>query len=328
MILLVALALSARANPSRFERPDLRQILSLADGRLDQVGLEAFAEAMPPSQRALAIRHDPAARQPRIWGRPKGWSSYQLDGRPRLALGQSLTGKSALEINALVPRQITDIDAAKPFYLSTQTETGKRALNCLATAIYFEAASEPIQGQAAVAQVILNRVRDKSFPNTICGVVFQGGAMHTGCQFSFACTGAMTPNLSALPWRRAQMIAKNALSGFVVRTIGTATHYHADYVYPYWGDSLVKLTKVGRHIFYRWPGTTGEPEAFFQTYAGIEPSISQAMKLPAPIDPRLVMREVAAAQPKMVVKDSRLARLALARPETETRLPGPIDSDL
>ena len=123
--------------------------------------------------------------------------------------------------------------------------------NCLAQAIYFEARSETELGQVAVAQVILNRVKDPNYPNSICDVVYQGSGRKNSCQFSFACDGATDMPRRGDAWTAAQTVAKRALAGDEkVQVISTATHYHADYVKPRWSDSLNRLIKIGHHIFY------------------------------------------------------------------------------
>jgi hypothetical protein len=122
---------------------------------------------------------------------------------------------------------------------------------CLARAIYFEARSESELGQLAVAGVILNRVKDPDYPKTICGVVYQGSDRAGSCQFSFACDGASDNPRPGEDWRQAQRVAARALSGDNrIEVISTATNYHADYVKPRWSNSLTRLIKIGRHIFY------------------------------------------------------------------------------
>lgn len=145
------------------------------------------------------------------------------------------------------------------------------AADCLADAIYYEAAFEPDGGQRAVAQVVLNRVRDSNFPDTVCGVVYQGRQRKTGCQFSFVCDGSLTrrpPQVAQLD--QARRIAEDALSGYVADAVGTATHYHTDYVSPYWAPTLVEVAEIGQHIFYRWPGDAGDPAALDTIYQGGE----------------------------------------------------------
>lgn len=147
-----------------------------------------------------------------------------------------------------------------------------RAAQCLATAIYYEAASESDDGQRAVAQVILNRVRHPAFPNSVCGVVYQGHERATGCQFSFTCDGAMARAPSTAGYARALRIAHEALAGRVYAPVGNATHYHTFRVWPVWGKSLVMTAAVGAHFFHRWKGYWGTPGAFRSSYAGVEPA--------------------------------------------------------
>ena len=122
---------------------------------------------------------------------------------------------------------------------------------CLATGIYFEARGETYHGQLAVAEVILNRVTADNYPNTVCEVVFQGSKRRTGCQFSFACDGVSDRPRDQLAWRKARRLARYATMGVHRQAmIGTATHYHADYVTPYWAATFVQVAKIGKHIFY------------------------------------------------------------------------------
>ena len=123
---------------------------------------------------------------------------------------------------------------------------------CLAKAIYFEARSESIKGQMAVAKVILNRVRDPRFPNTICGVVYQGAERRNACQFSFACDGKPDYPTNARQWAIARRIAAKALKGQIrLRGLEGVAFYHADYVRPTWASMMRPVVKIGRHIFYR-----------------------------------------------------------------------------
>jgi hypothetical protein len=158
--------------------------------------------------------------------------------------------------------------AAPPFFLDARTGAERaQAVKCLAEAVYYEAGTEPVEGQRAVAQVVLNRVRDPNFPSSICGVVYQGHGRKTGCQFSFACDGSLRrrpPGEGELS--EARRIAEAAVSGYVVPEVGVATHYHATYVDPWWKSSLVQITQVGDHVFYRWPGRAGTPAALTDHY--------------------------------------------------------------
>lgn len=158
----------------------------------------------------------------------------------------------------------------QPFFLAAETELERdHAVGCLAQAVYFEAGFEPIAGQRAVAQVVLNRVRDPNFPASICGVVYQGWERKTGCQFSFVCDGSLTRRPPTMEqWAAAWDVAVAAVTGYVEASVGTATHYHTDYVDPYWAPTLVEVSKVGQHIFYKWPGKAGTAAALQDRYRG------------------------------------------------------------
>lgn len=134
-------------------------------------------------------------------------------------------------------------------------EDRSQAIDCLATAIAYEAGHEPIEGQQAVAEVILNRVRHARFPKTICGVVYEGSQRRTGCQFSFTCDGSLYRRMSAPVMALTRTIAISALAGLNPMRVAGATHYHARYVSPYWAPSLVRITQIGAHIFYRGVGS-------------------------------------------------------------------------
>ncbi len=133
----------------------------------------------------------------------------------------------------------------------SQAEFEQRERRCLAIAIYFEARGEPVQGQVAVGQVILNRVRSPMFPETICGVVYQG-QMEKGCQFSFTCDGKTDIPRDNEQWALAQDISKQITAGELwLPEVGYSTFYHANYVNPRWAGSMNKIDKIGRHIFYK-----------------------------------------------------------------------------
>lgn len=146
-----------------------------------------------------------------------------------------------------------------------------RALQCLAAAVYYEAASESLGGQKAVAQVVLNRVAHPTYPRSVCGVVYQGSERRTGCQFSFTCDGSMARKPSRSGWARAQRVAREALAGDVFAPVGLATHYHTTWINPYWASSLDHVGTIGAHRFYRWRGSAGKPGAFRTVYVGGEP---------------------------------------------------------
>lgn len=269
----VAMAASSTPRPEIDRRAET--IRTLTGGDLGARGLAAITGRMDPSQLALAIRHDPGERRAALYGLTPGWESLTLAGRPTLDFGA--TGLDAMKLNAATPNASGFLRVAAPFVFKPATaEDRRRALRCLTQGIYYEAALEPTEGQEAVAQVILNRVRDPNYANSVCGVVFEGAERTTGCQFSFTCDGALAQAPVAWAWNRARVVAERALAGHVSARVGTATHYHADYVHPWWAPTLNKLTQIGAHIFYRWKGVYGEPAAFRQPYAGREPLIDEA----------------------------------------------------
>ena len=186
---------------------------------------------------------------------------------------RQMSPQQAAAANAAIPFSVLPNPAAAPFKLdAADTLDRGHALDCLTMAVYYEAASEPDQGQAAVAQVVLNRLRNPLFPKTVCGVVLQGSDLPTGCQFTFTCDGSLGRLPSQTGWTRARHTAERALNGYVEKSVGEATHYHTVWVVPYWQPTLVKLTQIGAHIFYRWAGELGRPVAFHGLYAGAEPT--------------------------------------------------------
>ena len=131
-------------------------------------------------------------------------------------------------------------------------ERGARERKCLAEAVYFEARSEPEEGQAAVAQVVLNRATSGLYPPSVCGVVYQNRTHHKACQFSFACEGKALRVTEPEAWHTAERIADEVVQGKTyLSDVGGATHYHAKYVRPAWARRLVKMDVIGHHIFYK-----------------------------------------------------------------------------
>ena len=184
---------------------------------------------------------------------------------------RQLTPQQAQAINVSIPFSKLPNPAALAFRIDASDVADRaRALDCLTAAVYYEAASESDDGEAAVAQVVLNRLRHPIFPKTVCGVVFQGSELPTGCQFTFTCDGSLSRRPSADGWKRAQKVAARALDGYVMKQVGEATHYHTQWVVPYWQPTVTKLTQIGAHIFYRWSGGMGSPAAFHGQYAGFE----------------------------------------------------------
>ena len=190
---------------------------------------------------------------------------------------RKLDPRDALSINRTIPVIEGPNPAARPFAFKGDAAARARALECLTSAVYYEAGSQDTDGQKAVAQVVLNRVRHSAFPGSVCGVVYQGSTRVTGCQFTFTCDGSLLRRPSADGWQRARKVAEAAIAGAVYGPVGYATHYHANYVVPYWASSLAKNAVVGAHIFYRWTGGWGRAAAFTQAYLGREPN-AQALR--------------------------------------------------
>jgi spore germination cell wall hydrolase CwlJ-like protein len=151
------------------------------------------------------------------------------------------------------------LQTPSPFRLANPTDTS-HDLDCLTAAVYYEARGESREGQAAVAQVVLNRVRNPAFPKTVCGVVYQGAAAH-GCQFSFACDRSVGAHHEAGAWDRARGVANRALGGYVMSTVAGATHFHVATLGAIWNGSMVKVAQVGQHVFYGFGGHRGALDA-------------------------------------------------------------------
>ncbi|HEU0044985.1 cell wall hydrolase [Sphingomonas sp.] len=220
------------------------------------------APTMPP-----APRHRPAALPPqRIVPQaevppvePVAYVALSLD--------------AARAYNAEVPYVSGPVPPARAYRFAGSDTDRARATDCLAAALIYEAGDDT-EGQRPVAQVILNRLRHPAFPKTVCGVVFEGSERRTGCQFTFTCDGAITRwKPTEAGWARARTVAAAALNGFVSSPVGWATHYHTDWVVPYWQSSLDKIAKVGTHLFFRWTGWWGTGGAFRMPAGQAEPAI-------------------------------------------------------
>lgn len=202
----------AATDHSRSER-----IAQAAAGGFSESVLRSEAAGMTSGGLRLAQAHDPLASE-----------------APDTSLEDGLAGRKV---------------AATGRFGSALSRT--RELDCLTQAVYFEARGETVRGQAAVAQVVLNRVKHPAFPKSVCAVVFQGAASH-GCQFSFACDGSMRRTREAGAWDRARKVAARAMSGVVLADVGSATHFHTTGVSPGWGPRMLRVSQVGLHVFYRF----------------------------------------------------------------------------
>ncbi len=269
--------MQSTAVPSAFFLPGAlwsraHEMLAETSGHLNRLGL-GRGPAMVSTFTALAAAAIAAGAA--LESRQADAAAYRVTARlplvePPPFLLRDLAPETALGINRKIPFYQGPNPAAAPFKAAGDKLASARAVDCLTAAVYYEAASETPDGQRGVAQVVLNRVRHPAFPQSICEVVFQGSMRTTGCQFSFTCDGSMRRQPSAAGWARAQKIAEQALAGAVFSPVGNATHYHANYVVPYWATSLAKNAAVGTHIFYRWLGWWGQPAAFSRRHSGVE----------------------------------------------------------
>lgn len=194
-----------------------------------------------------------------------------------------------------------------PVRVDKDRKTARRPadLECLTTAVYYEARGESARGQAAVAQVVLNRVKHKAFPKSVCAVVYQG-AGRAGCQFSFACDGSMRKRRELLAWNRARDVAARALAGAARADIGTATHFHTTAVSPIWAPQMLRVANVGAHVFYKFapyrlrPAPVAQAEVWLTAGAAAEQAqelrITPAVELA--IEASLQPASAPAAEPK------------------------------
>ena len=269
---VVPIAATADSHDAR-QRANLRQMHALRTYRGAKVIAYAFAVALACLLLALPARHSEFPGKPahaRIQ-RPENMPPP----RPEPQLIQALTREQAIAINEARPVVLGGLQTALAFGAGDRSISPpgyRTAVDCLTAAVYYEAGGESDEGQRAVAQVVLNRVRHPAFPQTVCGVVYQGSELSTGCQFTFACDGSLTRQPNPSGWARARRVAEGALEGRVEPAVGMATHYHANWVVPYWAPNLDKIAALGNHVFYRWRGYWGQRKAFDQAYAGETPN--------------------------------------------------------
>jgi spore germination cell wall hydrolase CwlJ-like protein len=190
------------------------------------------------------------------------------DGKLLVAEQKPAPPKAAATAPAPAAPQVTVAtqlaSGAKPDYASLiDPKDSARQMRCLGEAIYFEARSEPEAGQAAVAQVVLNRVRSGIFPTNVCAVVYQDRNRPFACQFSFACEGKSLRIEEPAAWATATRVAQAVVSGANYNPkLVEALNYHANYVYPFWAPSLRRVDRIGAHIFYAMrAGTNWAPGA-------------------------------------------------------------------
>jgi spore germination cell wall hydrolase CwlJ-like protein len=271
---LCLIALPDSIGPTQRQAADpIARMIKTAQGDLSPRGLRRISAGMSPYAQGVSERLASGGAEWTPKG-PPGWPAYDLARLPTL-LQHDLTFDEARDFNSYIPVADLPLAVMKPFILPVKTgQERTRAEECLSQAVYYEAGFETGEGQEAVAQIILNRLRHPAYPKSVCGVVYEGSQRASGCQFSFTCDGSLTRKPSAAAWARSQFVARQALDGFVYRPVGSATHYHAEYVFPFWAATLVKLRQIGAHIFYRMTGPSGAADAFDGRYEGGETVLS------------------------------------------------------
>lgn len=278
----VGLALGAAYMAGGMARADgdharSERLAEAAAGGFSESALQRQAASMDPGVLRVARRHDPFT----VAG------SAERDRQSAILAGRLEKEAPKADKPAKLAASFNPGRPASPFHLAGPLESS-RELECLTQAVYFEARGETPAGQAAVAQVVLNRVRHSAFPKTVCGVVYQGAARRKGCQFSFACDGSVRRTRETAAWGRAQRVASKALSGAVQASIGDATHFHTINVAPNWGPRLIRTAQVGLHVFYKfgrgavarsYAANSAEPELTS------EPVYASLTSAPAPTAP-------------------------------------------
>lgn len=186
---------------------------------------------------------------------PGGGISTRLGGLMGIEMA-SLSTLSETRLRRLAT-PYEGVDAADPRILSNaeldrlRTPRGDAEWRCLTEALYFEARGEPIEGQYAVAEVILNRVDSPNYPGTVCEVVSEGTGRPFACQFTYTCDGRPEEVTDAQAWHRLGHIARIMLEGAPRDLTADATHYHADWVNPRWSRIYPRTAEYGVHVFYR-----------------------------------------------------------------------------
>jgi spore germination cell wall hydrolase CwlJ-like protein len=220
--------------------PSVERLSDAARAGFSDEALEAEAAQMSPGVLAAARRHDP----------------YTAAGGPERDRQAALAAAAAISGRQTSP---APGGAAQPFRVTGALDSS-RDLDCLSAAVYYEARGETAAGQAAVAQVVLNRARHPAYPKTICAVVYQGVNAH-GCQFSFVCDGSMRRGREPGAWARAREIAARALGGYVMADVGQAVSFHVARMGSPWGRGMIRVSQVGGHIFYRMNSRLAAPRS-------------------------------------------------------------------
>ncbi|HEY4775118.1 MAG TPA: cell wall hydrolase [Xanthobacteraceae bacterium] len=220
---------------------------------------ERFARIEPWAPGEAPILESPEAADPDLKPLAHAQPSNSVGG-------QTIAGKGEVTGVGRRPRSPAE-------RLNLDGTARAKAEKCLAEAVYFEARGEPLRGQIAVAQVVMNRVFSGFYPNEVCGVVYQNAHRRLACQFTFACDGIPDRVREAAAWQRAKEIAREMLDGKLwLSDVGKATHYHANYVQPWWARTMRRMDRIGVHLFYRprkW-GTGEEAPSWGEVTATVE----------------------------------------------------------
>lgn len=305
------------SNPSNtsFDRPGLTnyaRLLQIGQGSLPNY----IALAVAGSVAAIVLVSGPH-RVPDWWMQNVRSASAVAAAPGARAPMADPEGEALFQANPDAAFGTAGLPDAEPFHYQGTPISRARAAECLAAAAWYEVGNDPV-GQRAVIQTVVNRVNHPSFPKSFCGVVFQGSELPTGCQFTFTCDGSLDRrHPSAAAWRRALELSEAALNGFVEKRVGTATHYHASYVVPWWSRKLERLSSVGPHIFYRWAGAKGAYQQ--QIHLAAEQDYNTLVLKSAERSRRF---EQAGTQPVAQLADSIDTAIPQAVPGTAVRPPG------
>jgi len=260
LVVLIALPVCAHADAPTgkwMPRADGHEVSleSLGDERIalrhssqhsdEWAGLQQMA-GLPAVVRATAL---PSASS------PDGRAPFQALAALEIEDAATVAEMSGARGRIIADLMSTDFGGAIDISEILDAEVGARTpeWRCLSEALYFEARGESIVGQVAVAEVILNRVEAKAYPNSVCGVVRQGSGTRNGCQFSFFCDGKAEVIGNRAAFEEVGKVAWVMLQGKPRILTGHATHYHATSVLPRWAKKFVQTARIGDHIFYREP---------------------------------------------------------------------------
>ena len=312
----------------------IQRLAGAASGGFSETALNSATGDSDPAVLAIAKSHDPLASDSN-----DEHDQQVADLVDRLQARQAARGSVAVQLAQAAPAPVQKAaaepvlmkadfvrptatvsshtpSAAQPFHLRGALDQS-RDLECLTQAVYYEARGEPNSGQAAVAQVILNRVRHPAFPKSICGVVFQGAKVG-GCQFSFACDGQPHHPLDNSSWRRAEKVAAQALGGQVMSEVGDATHFHVAGAGSRWNAGLMQVAQIGAHVFYRFGGHKGAPSMF---HGEAQPSEEGAS--PRPVFASLALSGAAVSPAKLLASASAAVEHAASAVENAAKSVAP-----